>query len=75
MYVEIWVFSFESFEKLCAVILLRFQWKLDRVLSFDLFGPGFSFYGNAEEEKYTSKPTQKKRNSQNKENIRSSIQK
>ena len=56
---------------------LRFQWQIDRVFSFDLFGPGFSsiFPWERKRGKIYNKLIKKKRNFQNNENIRSSIQK
>ena len=42
LFVEIYAFNCESFEKLCVVILLRFQWQTDTVFPFDFLGPGFN---------------------------------
>ena len=42
LYIEIYVFNYVSFEKLCVAILLRFQWQTDTVFPFDFLGPGFN---------------------------------
>ena len=42
LYVEIYAFNCVSFEKLCAVILFRFQWQTDTVFPFDFLEHGFN---------------------------------
>ena len=55
LYVETYAFSCTSFEKLCAVILFRFQWQRDTVFSFlislDLDLTQY-LHGVVEEQKY-----------------------
>ena len=36
-----YTFNFVSFEKLWAVMPLRFQWLIESVFSFNFLGPGF----------------------------------
>ena len=57
LYVEIYAFNCVSFEKLCAVILFRFQWQTGTVFPFDFLGPALTqyFHGVVEEQKYTKR--------------------
>ena len=42
LYIELYAFNCVSFEKLCAVKLLRFQWHTEKELFFVFLGPEFS---------------------------------
>ena len=42
LYVKIYAFNCVNWEKLCVIILFRFQWQTDTVFRFDFLGPGFN---------------------------------
>ena len=46
-----YAFSCVSFEKLWALRLLRFQWQIDKVFSFNFRGPGFNSVSQYREQK------------------------